>query len=235
MSVVQSLSRGEETVFAEERDAWVGCTSSSSRGVVERMVRHQHLVRFRIVIQRTLVLHKLFFSPFSSSSSSRAGETNASSRARSGRARQTPSRRRRLANRRTQNEPSSSVPLERADMVENAAVASATKTSKPTRSVNAADDATSGPSGDSRPWWRSIKTPRVSLHDEPVWGVKVSKVRDDAREDFVCGRTFAFSHFEGGESRARRVARAMVVATTRARGSTNDGLTNDARLARADV
>ena len=121
-------------------------------------------------------------------------------------------------------------------MVENAAVASATKTSKPTRSVNAAaDDATSGPSGDSRPWWRSIKIPRVSLHDEPVWGVKVSKVRDDAREDFVCGRTFAFSHLEGGESRARRVARAMVVATTRARGSTNDGLTNDARLARADV
>ena len=209
MSVVQSLSRGEETVFAEERDAWVGCTSSSSRGVVERMVRHQHLVRFRIVIQRTLVLHKLFFSPFSSSS--RAGETNASSRARSGRARQTPSRRRRLANRRTQNEPSSSVPLERADMVEKAAVASATKTSKPTRSVNAAaDDATSGPSGDSRPWWRDIKIPRVSLHDEPVWGVKVSKVRDDAREDFVCGRTFAFSHFEGGESRARRVARARI-------------------------
>ncbi len=121
-------------------------------------------------------------------------------------------------------------------MVENAAVASATKTSKPTRSVNAAaDDATSGPSGDSRPWWRNIKIPRVSLPDEPVWGVKVSKVRDDAREDFVCGRTFAFSHLEGGESRARRVARAMVVATTRARGSTNDGLTNDARLARADV
>ena len=197
------------------------------------MVRHQHLVRFRIVIQRTLVLHKLFFSPLFAVS---AGErTECIFSRRSGRARQTPSRRRRLANRRIQKEPSSSVPLERADMVENAAVASATKTSKPTRSVNAAaDDATSGPSGDSRPWWRNIKIPRVSLHDEPVWGVKVSKVRDDAREDFVCERTFAFSHL-GGESRARRVARAMVIAMTRARGFTNDGLTNDARLARADV
>ena len=93
-------------------------------------------------------------------------------------------------------------------MVENAAVASATKTSKPARPVNAAaDDATSGPSGDSRPWWRDIKIPRVSLHDEPVWGVKVSKVRDDAREDFVCERTFAFSHLGRRITREARRAR----------------------------
>lgn len=26
-------------------------------------------------------------------------------------------------------------------------------------------------------WWKRVKTPRISLHDFPVWGVKVSKVR----------------------------------------------------------
>ena len=99
-------------------------------------------------------------------------------------------------------------------MAENAADASATKQTKPARSVNeekaAADDATSGPSGDSRPWWwRDIKIPRVSLHDEPVWGVKVSKVRGDAREDLIRARTCAFSHFAGGdENHARGASRA---------------------------
>ena len=29
----------------------------------------------------------------------------------------------------------------------------------------------------SRPWWRDIKQPRVSMHTDPVWGLKVSKVR----------------------------------------------------------
>lgn len=98
-------------------------------------------------------------------------------------------------------------------MAENAAVASATKQTKPARSVNeknaAADDATSGPSGDARPWWRDIKIPRVSLHDEPVWGVKVSKVCGDAREDSIRARMCAFSHFaRGDENRARGASRA---------------------------
>jgi hypothetical protein len=31
--------------------------------------------------------------------------------------------------------------------------------------------------GGDAPWWRSLKVPRVSLHDIPVWGLKVSKVR----------------------------------------------------------
>jgi hypothetical protein len=59
---------------------------------------------------------------------------------------------------------------------------SATKPSAARSNANGDDAATSAgaaQSGDA-PWWRTIKVPRVSLHDVPVWGLKVSKVRDDA-------------------------------------------------------
>jgi hypothetical protein len=35
---------------------------------------------------------------------------------------------------------------------------------------------TNAVANDDEPWWR-IKQPRVSLHTDPVWGLKVSKVR----------------------------------------------------------
>ncbi|ABO96853.1 predicted protein [Ostreococcus lucimarinus CCE9901] len=54
---------------------------------------------------------------------------------------------------------------------------SATKPSAARSNANGDDAATSAgaaQSGDA-PWWRTIKVPRVSLHDVPVWGLKVSK------------------------------------------------------------
>jgi hypothetical protein len=39
--------------------------------------------------------------------------------------------------------------------------------------MNAVANATN----DDAPWWQNIKQPRVSLHTDPVWGLKVSKVR----------------------------------------------------------
>ena len=46
---------------------------------------------------------------------------------------------------------------------------------KPTNgSVNErAEEASSA----ARPWWRDVKLPRLSLHDSPVYGLKISKVR----------------------------------------------------------
>lgn len=46
---------------------------------------------------------------------------------------------------------------------------SVTKPPKPTNAPTA-------PKGEDA-WWKRVKTPRISLHDFPVWGVKVSKVR----------------------------------------------------------
>ena len=87
---------------------------------------------------------------------------------------------------------------------------SATKPSAARSNANGDDAATSAgaaQSGDA-PWWRTIKVLRVSLHDVPVWGLKVSKVRDDATRRDARAMNFNFNSHARRETRdARRETR----------------------------
>ena len=75
-------------------------------------------------------------------------------------------------------------------------------------------------SGDA-PWWRTIKVPRVSLHDVPVWGLKVSKVRDDATRRDARAMNFNFNSHARRETRDARRERTSD-ANERRTDETND-------------
>ena len=100
---------------------------------------------------------------------------------------------------------------------------SATKPSAARSNANGDDAATSAgaaQSGDA-PWWRTIKVPRVSLHDVPVWGLKVSKVRDDATRHDARAMNFNFNSHARRETRDARRERTSD-ANERRTDETND-------------
>lgn len=140
-------------------------------------MRLQHLVRFRIVIRGHVVLH--------SNDSSRARLPSRPSVARRRLRRVVDSRPRvhivptsRATPRRSRLGDVPPVrttpPRDRAMSDAADATKAAKKPANEPRSVNErANEASSA----DRPWWRDLKLPRLSLHDKPVYGLKISKVR----------------------------------------------------------